>query len=666
MIRINVARDRVTVVTASGVNLRQFSPLAVLGIWLIATLPVALVAWVAVPLLAAPAGLAAFKLYWLLVPAATLVQLALAAWLARNEDGSWTWSGIRRQLRLNLPLSPVTAAPDVRCLWRMLPWAILLLALTAAGLFVYARGLLGGPAASLIGALGLPPVFTRVALGLIAPRPEYAGPFDLLSPYFAGQWRWAAVILPVWAAGALAEELVFRGALLPATRTAFGRWRGAVNGALWALYHVHQPWAIPLRALQSIALVRPARLYASTVMSLSVRAAEGAVVAGLVLYAVLTPPLRLVPAGLELPYRSWQPPAADFRRGVLSEVPLPDAAGVVDLRGFNLSALDLREAGPRIGRAWFDDRTVWPEPARLPAGFDVPRIMELAKNPGLGLRALHEQGITGRAVSIGIVDRVLLTGHQEYRDRLDWYEEIDTGLAGERAQMHGTAVASMAVGRTVGVAPGARLFYVAIGESGAVRNLADVARAVQRLLEISWRLPPERRIQVIALSAGWDITMPGYDAIEAAVRQAAASGVFVISPNLDETYGFRFQGLGRQMLADPDRVESYEPGLFWAAEIERAARGDDRLFVPMDSRAAASPTGAGEYAFYREGGRSWCTPYLAGLYALALQVNPVITPERFWGAALRTGHAVIVRRDGAEFPLGPIVDPPALIAAVGR
>jgi membrane protease YdiL (CAAX protease family) len=666
MIRINVARDRVSVVTAFGVDLPQFSSLEVLGIWLAVTLPVALIAWVAVPLLVGPSGFAAFKLYWLLIPIAAIVQIALVAWFARNEDGSWTWKGVKRQLRLNLPLSPVTATPSPWRLWWVLPWALLLFVLTAAGLLAYALGWFARPAVASVGTIGLTGSVSRIAFGLVSPRPEYAGPLDLISPSFAGQWRWAAVILPVWIAGAIAEELLFRGLLLPRTRAAFGRWRGPVNGALYALYHVHQPWAIPLRALQSVTLVRPARLFASTVVSLGVRAAEGAVVAGLVLYAVLTPPLRPVPARVELPYRSWQPAPAESRRGAAGEMPAPDATGVVDLRGFDLSALDLREAALLVGRAWFDDRTVWPEAARMPAGFDVPRIMGLAKNPGLGVRGLHEQGITGRGVSIGMVDRVLLTGHDEYKDRLDWYEEIDTGLVGEPAQMHGAAVASLAVGRTVGVAPGARLFYVGVGESGAARNLADVARGIQRLLELNWRLPPERRMQIISLSVGWDSTMPGCDAIEDAVRRAAASGVFVISPNLERTYGFRFQGLGRQMLADPDRVESYEPGLFWADQLGRVVPGDNSLFVPMDSRAAASPTGTGEYAFYREGGWSWCTPYLAGLYALALQVNPVITPERFWGAALRTGHVIVVNRNGAEYPLGPVVDPPALIAALGR
>jgi hypothetical protein len=60
----------------------------------------------------------------------------------------------------------------------------------------------------------------------------------------------------------------------------------------------------------------------------------------------------------------------------------------------------------------------------------------------------------------------------------------------------------------------------------------------------------------------------------------------------------------------------------------------------MDSRGTASPTGYDDYVFYRQGGWSWSIPYIAGLYALACQVKPDITPEVFWSKALETGDAV--------------------------
>jgi hypothetical protein len=84
----------------------------------------------------------------------------------------------------------------------------------------------------------------------------------------------------------------------------------------------------------------------------------------------------------------------------------------------------------------------------------------------------------------------------------------------------------------------------------------------------------------------------------------------------------------------------------------------------MDSRTTASPTGIDNFVFYREGGWSWSIPYIAGLYALAAQANPEITPEEFWFTALKTGKVVQIRHDGVNYPLGPIIDPVALVMAI--
>jgi hypothetical protein len=52
----------------------------------------------------------------------------------------------------------------------------------------------------------------------------------------------------------------------------------------------------------------------------------------------------------------------------------------------------------------------------------------------------------------------------------------------------------------------------------------------------------------------------------------------------------------------------------------------------MDSRTTASPGATDQYVFYGIGGMSWAVPYIAGVYALAVQVDPAITPERFWAS----------------------------------
>jgi hypothetical protein len=163
---------------------------------------------------------------------------------------------------------------------------------------------------------------------------------------------------------------------------------------------------------------------------------------------------------------------------------------------------------------------------------------------------------------------------------------------------------------------------------------------------------------------GWSPDQAGFDEITAAVKDAKAAGLLVVSSSLEETFGFKFHGLGRPPLADPDKFESYEPGIWWAKEFYAGSQFSDRLLVPMDSRTTASPGGAGEYVYYRHGGWSWSIPYIAGVYALAAQAKPTLTPDEFWLTAIKTGRTIELKHDDNAILLGPILDPAALIAVL--
>ena len=61
---------------------------------------------------------------------------------------------------------------------------------------------------------------------------------------------------------------------------------------------------------------------------------------------------------------------------------------------------------------------------------------------------------------MAILDQPLLVDHQKYAERLSLHEAVNI-RKDRRAQMHGPAVASIAVGKTVSVAPEADLYYIA-------------------------------------------------------------------------------------------------------------------------------------------------------------------------------------------------------------
>jgi hypothetical protein len=264
----------------------------------------------------------------------------------------------------------------------------------------------------------------------------------------------------------------------------------------------------------------------------------------------------------------------------------------------------------------------------------------------------------------------LLVDHQEYKDQLRWYEEAD-GAIGMEPAMHGAAVASIAVGKTVGVAPDADLYFFATYFCNTTGGYADndfacLAKSVDRVLAVNAQLPTGRKIRVISISVGWDSTSKGYKEITDAVNAAKAAGMLVICSSVEDIHGFKFNALGREPLSDPDQFTSYEPGIFWANTFydptgKTADFFANRLMVPMDSRTTASPTGVDEYVFYREGGWSWSIPYIAGMFALAVQVKPAITPDEFWNLGLQSGQTIQLSHAGKAIPFGPILDPAKLI-----
>lgn len=361
--------------------------------------------------------------------------------------------------------------------------------------------------------------------------------------------------------------------------------------------------------------------------------------------------------------------------------PNSDDPWQVDLRSRDLTKIDMTDSLADLLYATFDSKTQWPAPDKIPAGFDWQKIMELGMDPGLGMRALHEQGITGKGVGIAIIDQTLLVDHVEYKDRIRVYEEASDITGGWlETQMHGPAVASIAVGKTVGVAPEADLYFIATAmcSQGTYESVdfACLAKSVRRIIEINKDLPVDRKIRALSMSIGWGPQSKGYNEITAAVNEAKSNGIFVISSSLAQTYDLHFHALGRDPLADPNKFESYVPGMWWEKDFyagmtmnsypENPPVTTKLLLVPMDSRTTASPTGVNDYVFYREGGWSWCIPYLAGTYALALQVKPDITPEEFWAAALETGRTIQITHEGKEYSFGVILDPQALISALQK
>lgn len=316
-----------------------------------------------------------------------------------------------------------------------------------------------------------------------------------------------------------------------------------------------------------------------------------------------------------------------------------------DLRSKNFTAVTNRE----LWSISFDNYTRWPNPNRLPKGFDPEVALEKGKDPGLGVRNLHKQGITGKGINVAVIDFPLLSSHREFEGRIRYNEVDPANPNAKRLHFHGPATASLLAGSTVGVVPEATLHYYAVPDSGEETYFPNVAKAIDLIIERNATLPESDRIRVISVSTGWK--KPVF--IEATQR-AEAHGIAVV--HCGEWFSVLYTIAGAAPDGDRNDPANYEASL----AIKRLSPGHKttRLHAPGDYRTTASNLGPDVYAYWGEGGLSWVAPYLAGLVAMGMQVNPDLAPADLYRALDETA---IQTNAGLK-----LVNPEAFIAAVRR
>jgi len=344
-----------------------------------------------------------------------------------------------------------------------------------------------------------------------------------------------------------------------------------------------------------------------------------------------------------------------------------------NLCGKDLSTGDLREVSLDVlVTSTFDGKTTWPSVDNLPSGFTPETLFEGSKDPGLGIRELHEQGIAGKGIVVAIIDQKLDSTHSEYAGSLIGYAEYGTAV-NENISMHGPAVASLLVGKDCGTAPDAKLIYKAT-PSGHHWDIE--ANALRDLIAYNEGVPAKDKIRIVSCSTGYQRrrTEPHLESWLKVLSEAKAEGIIVVDAT-GEWIDVNFTRGGSY--TNRDDCETYSPGLTdepthsepdlsylhklmldddiegIIVELKRTKpesvseisedqlrkriiedlpyakkRINPPIIVPSDHRTVASSlVDKGQYVYMGRGGISWSVPYLAGVYAMALQVNPNLTNE---------------------------------------
>lgn len=255
----------------------QYSLAGILGIWVLAAIPMGVLSWIAFPALSPDfssdplgagvtrIGLLAIGLIWLFI---------LSMIIVRQEEGNLRWATVKRRLRLGAPRDPKTGETRRR-LWLWVILFVIAIVVWELALTSYVDGLW----VSVFPFLAEPPGYSMVAVFESQ---------EILDRLVGAWWFFGLFVFQAAFNTILGEEFLFRGVLLPKMEGVFGRWSWVANGVLFGFYHVHQPWGIVGSVTSGVFLYTfPTWYFRSTWMGVIVHSAQSVYFAFLILGTVL-------------------------------------------------------------------------------------------------------------------------------------------------------------------------------------------------------------------------------------------------------------------------------------------------------------------------------------------------------------------------------------------
>ncbi|WP_440957343.1 type II CAAX prenyl endopeptidase Rce1 family protein [Oceanicaulis sp. LC35] len=246
---------------------RTVETIRILGIWLLASAPMPLLAWVLVPLWIRHSDELPGLIFWSCIILGMVWLTGVAILVLRLEGIEFTWRALKTRLWLNPPLWPIGGQPA--------PPAFFAIP------FLFAAGWFGDYAVEAW--------FSSTPLGqsLLALAPAHAFIETLAIADLQGRWDVVALALVSCLFNyVLGEALLFHGVLLPRMVRAWGRWAFLGNALLFAGYHSHKFWMMPALIPSCIAYALPAQIFRSNWMSLILHGLEGVILVWVVISVV--------------------------------------------------------------------------------------------------------------------------------------------------------------------------------------------------------------------------------------------------------------------------------------------------------------------------------------------------------------------------------------------
>jgi serine protease len=234
------------------------------------------------------------------------------------------------------------------------------------------------------------------------------------------------------------------------------------------------------------------------------------------------------------------------------------------------------------------------------------------------LDSLYGYAADGTGIDIYLVDTGIRSSHSEFAGRIDTsaaFSAIADGLGTEDCNGHGTHTAGIAAGATYGVAKKARLHPVRVLDCYGYGTISNIVAGID-WIKSRHATKPTRAVVNLSFATTWT------QALDEAVANSVAAGItYVVAAG---------NGGGDACVASPARTPS---AITVGASDRSGARAAFSnygacvdLFAPGE--AIVSSFAATDTDLITMSGTSMAAPHVAGTAALALSVNPNLTPAQ--------------------------------------
>lgn len=250
----------------------------------------------------------------------------------------------------------------------------------------------------------------------------------------------------------------------------------------------------------------------------------------------------------------------------------------------------------------FSNQTVF---KKMPEGYDAEALLQWGKDPGLNVDILHKHGFTGKGAVIAYVDQPI-SNHPAFANVNLHY----TNNSESNDSMHGPSVLSLLAGQEIGTAPEAEVYFY--GHASWRLDQTTHAECLYQIIEQNKQLPEGERITMVGFSDNPDSGEKNIEAFQTAIKACEEAGIMVWFCGEYEVASYLpFSDKNNASNAVRDGVHG---------------RGIPKLVhVPGGGRTAANENNT--YTYWSSGGVSWTMPYVLGLYAIVLEIDPSLTQD---------------------------------------